>query len=212
MRTRNAIVDFDETLAPTILALFRFIARRLGRTVYNTDMDSYISWEERFGVDTETIERYEAEFYRSKEYLSMNLDPDAVRVLRLLVKDPDTKWVDILTARHEMHQCATEALLNGNRDLFRTIYHVKNDRDGYRCKVSAYADKFEQAFMFVDDTVRYTVKAAMLYPSLHVFLLDRPWNHDELRMYEHSEMQYDNLFVVKDWKRIGELIIPMIRT
>lgn len=210
MKTRNVIVDFDETLALTIMLLFHFIARELGVTVTDKDMDSYMSWEERFGVSTEKIDELEAKFYVSPEYLSLKLDPVAIRVLRMIKKDLRCSWIDILTARNVKHRLATYELVRQEPHLFRRAYHVKNDIDGYRCKVEVYARYFEQAFMFVDDTVKYAVKAARLYPHLYVFLLQKRWNQKEIRMFEHSEISYDNLYIVKDWNRIEELVTPMI--
>lgn len=204
----NAIVDYDETLLPGILLLCRYIAQRLGVQIRDEELTSYTIWEKRFGITPQRIFELESEFYQTAEYRELKLDPVAMQVLVEIKSHPHCQWIDILTARHEDHMLYTQGHVKDFPGLFRKLFHVKNDKDGYRCKVDAYQEFFPQAFMFVDDAAKYTYKAALLYPHLHVFLLKKPWNAKAIK--EMVDIP-PNLYVVEDWHQISSIIMPILQ-
>ena len=197
MEEMNFASDFDESLLfGVVWNLHCFMGKKYDVAVSADDLNNFIPWEEYFDISREEVILTEGEFYRSKTYKHMVLDPTGLKVLWMIREHPKCRFGDIVTRRHKRHTWATELL--SPKGLFRKKVHTN-----YQSKIENY-DHFSEVKFYFEDSVQSACEVAVQYPESMVFIIRQPWNKIALDRYEYVPLP--NVHVVNDWKEIGRKV------
>jgi len=200
MRGMNFATDCDETIVfGTVWYFHQFLGKKYNKVVTINDLNNFILWEKYFGITQRQVIKSEGEFYETKEYQNMRLDPQALKVLWMIKGHRLCKFGDVVTSRFQEHELATRTLLPPG--LIRKKVHTS-----HQSKIDNY--DFSQVRFYFEDSVKHACDVAQLNPDMDVFILRQSWNKVAIDRYE--DVPLPNVHIVSNWYEINEIVTPIL--
>lgn len=190
------VFDLDEVLNEFVRSFILFYEKKSGNKINFEDIRSYNFWENGIGKDREEAASLVNEFYNSEYYNRIVVALHSQEVVKeIMEKGHD---IFIVTSRPDNIRERTKEFVKSNfSDKIEIIHSNDFFKEGKRSKAEIVKDL--GAEIMVEDNLRYAMECSE--KGIKVFLLNKPWNKQEIIEGDKNIIRVDDLNEVLRYMR-----------